>query len=409
MATGRLTQALCPGSLFVGEQGTMAQNLYGPGVRMGNWNEDVYLEESRAPLNSLCSAETYSLRSCGPVCFYNLSCFGPKSSQYLYYSGLLLTLWVSFIFLFNQELMKDFLAKRDKGQLLIQRNRRLKENLLRPMQLSISEDGYIRYGDKVMLVNPDHPETEADLFLGGDLSLCMTPDEIKAHLSDELEVPCGLSAAQTKIPVGRNTFTILCAAGEVIGQVLRYGQNFRLGIAGGFADRMVSRNTARLLWTSHFCFHLYLSSDHRTLTKSSKRSWLQEVYLTDENSYLNCWQAAFPDPQLRLEYEGFPVLANAKILINHCHTNRGLVAHRHLFLSTYFGKEAEVAAHTYLDSHRVEKPKNHWMLVTGNPRKDSSTMLDLPKPPAEDTRVLEPVAEPGARNAPGAHACTRPM
>ena len=66
--------------------------------------------------------------------------------------------------------------------------------------------------------------------------------------------------------------------------------------------------------------------------KSSKRSWLQEVYLTDEDSYLNCWQAAFPDPQLRLEYEGFPIPANAKILINHCHTNRGLVAHRHLFL-----------------------------------------------------------------------------
>lgn len=72
------------------------------------------------------------------VCFHSLSCFGPKSSQYLYYSGLLLTLWVSFIFLFNQELMKDFLAKKDKGQLLIQRNRRLKENLLRPVILNSS-------------------------------------------------------------------------------------------------------------------------------------------------------------------------------------------------------------------------------------------------------------------------------
>ena len=29
------------------------------------------------------------------------------------------------------------------------------------------------------------------------------------------------------------------------------------------------------------------------------------------------------------------------------------------------------------------------MLVTGNPRKDLSTMLDLPKPPAEDSRALE--------------------
>ncbi|XP_027945198.1 cilia- and flagella-associated protein 161 [Eumetopias jubatus] len=303
----------------------MAQNLYGPRVRMGNWNEDIYLEE---------------------------------------------------------EVMKDFLEKRDKGQLLIQRNRRLKENLLRPMQLSITEDGYVHCGDKVMLVNPDYPETEADLFLGGDLSLCMTPDEIKAHLSDDLEVPCGLSAAPTKIPVGRNTFIILSADRNAMGQVLRYGQNFCLAIRGGFEDRM-----------------LYLSSDHRTLLKSSKRSWLQEVYLTDEASYLNCWQAAFLDPQLRLEYEGFPVPANAKVLLSHCHTNRGLAAHRHLFLSTYFGKEVEVAAHTHLDSHRVEKPRNHWMLVTGNPRKDSSTMLDVPKLPAEDTRALErdtPAPEQGA-------------
>nr|XP_014698152.2 cilia- and flagella-associated protein 161 isoform X2 [Equus asinus] len=299
----------------------MARNLYGPRVRMGNWNEDVYLEE---------------------------------------------------------ELMKDFLEKRDKGQLLIQRSRRLKENLLRQMQLSISQDGYVHYGDKVMLVNPDHPETEADLFLGGNLSLCVTPDEVKAHLSDKLEVPCGLSLAQVTVPIGRNTFIVLSPDREASGQVLRYGQNFCLGITGGFEDKM-----------------LYLSSDHRTLLKSSKRSWLQEVYLTDEVSYLSCWQATFPDPQLRLEYEGFPVPANAKILINHCHTNRGLVAHRGLFLRTYFGKEVEVAAHTYLDSHRVEKPKNHWMLVTGNPREERSIMLDQPKPRAEEPRAPEQAASPG--------------
>ncbi|XP_044086111.1 cilia- and flagella-associated protein 161 [Neovison vison] len=306
----------------------MAQNLYGPGVRMGNWNEDIYLEEER---------------------------------------------------------MKDFLEKREKGQLLIQRNRRLKENLLRPMQLSITEDGYLRCGYKVMLVNPDYPETEADLVLGGDLSLCMTLEEIKSPPSDQLEVPCGLSAAQTKIPVGRNTFIILSADRNAMGQVLRYGQNFCLATTGGFEDRT-----------------LYLSSDHRTLLRSSKRSWLQEVYLTDEASYLNCWQAAFLDPQFRLEYEGSPVPANAKIILNHSQTNRGLAAHRHLFLSGRFGKEVEVAAHTHLDSHRVEKPRNHWMLVTGNPRRDSSTMLDVPKPPAEDARAPEQDARaPGQGADPG--------
>ncbi|XP_036909394.1 cilia- and flagella-associated protein 161 isoform X3 [Sturnira hondurensis] len=271
----------------------MAQNLYGHGVRMGNWNEDVYLEE---------------------------------------------------------------------------------------VQLSISKDGHIHHGDSVMLVNPDYPETEADLSLRGDLSLCLAPDEIRAHLSDTPEVPCGLSVAPTNIPVGRNTFVILSAEPAATGDVLRFGQNFRLGIVRGFDDTM-----------------LYLSSDHRTLLKSSKRSWLQEVYLTDEVSYLNCWQAAFPDPQLRLEHEGFPIPANSKILINHCHTNRGLAAHRHLFLRTYFGKEAEVAAHTHLDSHRAEKPRNHWMLVTGSPRKDSGTVLDEGTPPAQNTCALEQAAGPGAQ------------
>ncbi|KAM5291284.1 cilia- and flagella-associated protein 161 [Glossophaga mutica] len=338
----------------------MAQNNYGHGVRMGNWNEDVYLEE---------------------------------------------------------ELMRDFLEKRDKGELLIQRSVRLKESLLRPTQLSVSEDGHVHHGDSVMLVNPDHPETEAEVSLRGDLSLCLAPDELRTHLSDTPEVPCGLSAAPAGDPVGRNTFVILSAEPAATGDVLRFGQNFRLGIVRGSEGTTLSDITSASLdnsfdsLLSNCCpmregqqevpafaqTSLYLSSDHRTLLKSSKRSWLQEVYLTDEVSYLNCWQAAFPDPQLRLEHEGLPIPANSKILINHCHTNRGLAVHRHLFLRTYFGKEVEVAAHTHLDSHRAEKPRNHWVLVVGSPRKDSCTLWDERTPPVPDTRALEPAAGPGAQ------------
>lgn len=78
------------------------------------------------------------------------------------------------------------------------------------MELSVTEDGFAHYGDKVILVNPDHPQgEEAGLFQEGDLSLCMSPDEVKAQISDELEVPCGVSAVRTTTPTGRNTFTIL--------------------------------------------------------------------------------------------------------------------------------------------------------------------------------------------------------
>lgn len=282
--------------------------------------------------------------------------------------------WNEEVFL-EEERMRDFLEKREKGELLIQRNRRLKKNLLRPMELSVSQDGFVHYGDKVILVNPDHARgDETGMFLEGDLCLCVSPDEVKAQLCDELEMPCGMSAAQTTVPTGRNTFTVLSDSTDrnAVGQVLRYGQSFCLGIAAGLE-----------------CKTLYLSSDHRTLLKSSKKSWLQEVTLTDENSYLNCWQATFLDPQLRLEYEGFPVRANEKLILYHCHTNRALAVHRHLPLRTYFGKEVEVAVHTHMDSHRVEKPKNHWMLVTGNPRNKATTMLDLPKPPTDDTRAVE--------------------
>lgn len=65
--------------------------------------------------------------------------------------------------------------------------------------------------------------------------------------------------------------------------------------------------------------------------------------------------------------------------------------------STYFGKEAEVAAHTHLDSHRVEKPCNHWVLVTGAPRKGSPTMLDLRRPAAESACAPQLGADPGAQ------------
>lgn len=78
------------------------------------------------------------------------------------------------------------------------------------MELSISQDGFVHYGDKVILVNPDHARgEEAGMFLEGDMCLCVSPDEVKAQLCDELEMPCGVSAVQTTVPTGRNTFTIL--------------------------------------------------------------------------------------------------------------------------------------------------------------------------------------------------------
>ncbi|KAH0620013.1 hypothetical protein JD844_014511 [Phrynosoma platyrhinos] len=239
-------------------------------------------------------------------------------------------------------------------------------------QLSITKDGFIHFGDTVLLVNPDNGKSSAEKEPGmsGDLSLAVNPDEADVHRFQELVAPCETSAIKCVSPVGRNAFRILSTEGEAMGEPLRYGQNFGLGTTGGLSGRM-----------------LFLASDHKTFANMAKKSFHQSAIMTDELTYLASWQATFLDPQLRLENEGFPVPANTKILIVHSHTNQALAVPRNFWIRTYFGKEYEVNCHTYLDSHKAEEDKNYWVIVTGNPSNDANTMFDRPKPPSEETRI----------------------
>ncbi|XP_054858865.1 cilia- and flagella-associated protein 161 [Eublepharis macularius] len=293
---------------------SMSGRAYSPGVLIANWNEDLYLEE---------------------------------------------------------DLLKDFIHRREKGELLIQRANKLKENLYKKEQLSISKDGFLHFGDTVMLVNPDNNKSATENLpsKGENLSLAVTPEEMAVHVMNTLPSPCRVSAVRVCDPMGRNTFQILSTEGASMGEPIRYGQNFGLGTTGGFHDRM-----------------LFLASDHKTFQNMAKKSLLQPAFLTDELSYLASWQATYLDPQLRLEHEGLPVPANTKILITHCHTNQELAVPRNFSIRTYFGREYEVVCHTFLDSHRAEEDKNYWIVVTGNPSDKSTTMMDRPQPPSEATR-----------------------
>ncbi|KFW08174.1 Uncharacterized protein C15orf26, partial [Eurypyga helias] len=262
----------------------------------------------------------------------------------------------------KQDRLRDFMIKRERGELLTQKISRLQDNLLKKKELSVSQDGFVHFGDTVMLLNPDN-RSSVERFPGvcGSLALAINLDGIPVYLAKSLQAPCGVSAVESLDPEGRNAFCILSVDGGAVGEPVRFGQNFGLGTTGGFSDQM-----------------LYLASDHKSFIRSAKKSCLQEVFLTDELSYLICWQATFLDPQLRLEYEGFPVPANSKIIITHCHTNRSLAVPRNFWTRSYFGKEYEVVCHTYLDSHKAEEDKNYWVIVTGNPSREDGTMMDRP-------------------------------
>lgn len=294
----------------------MSCRTYSPGVLIGNWNEDVYLE---------------------------------------------------------QDSLKDFIYKKERGELLIQRSKQFKDRMYRKDPLSISKDGFIHFGDTVMLVNPENLKVDDPHSTCASLSLAVTPNEIYVHKNDALPSPCRVTACIVMDPVARNTFRILSTEGEAMGEPLRYGQNFGLGATGGFPDRM-----------------LYLASDHKHFQNAAKKSAEQEVILTDELSYLSNWQALYLDPQMRLEYEGFPVSANSRIIIIHSYTNQGLAVPRNFWMRTYFGKEYEVNCHTYLDTHRAEEGKNYWIMVTGSANDATITMLNRPKPPTGITRQENP-------------------
>ncbi|XP_069480266.1 cilia- and flagella-associated protein 161 [Ambystoma mexicanum] len=265
----------------------------------------------------------------------------------------------------EEERLKDFLEKREQGKLLIQKSSDLKSNVLKKSHLSAPTDGFLHFGDAVMLVNPDVQEVSLDnpSPVCDSVSLALTPDDSTAYTSHCLGSHCGMSANRNLNPCARNTFVITSVDGSPQGDILRYGQNFALRTKECFTGQ------------------LYLASDLKTFVKCARKSRLQEVSLTAQPSYVTCWQAAYLDPQLRMEYEGLPVPANTKLLIIHSKTNQCLAVLRHFILWTYFGKEYEVTAQTYLDGHKAEEKLNHWIIVTGDPGDDAQSMFTRPEVP----------------------------
>lgn len=58
---------------------------------------------------------------------------------------------------------------------------------------------------------------------------------------------------------------------------------------------------------------------------------------------------------------------------------------------TPFGKEYELTAHTFLDSHKAEQDNNHWLFVTANPTNQNQSLL---QPQQDDVMTDELRQEP---------------
>ncbi|KAK2842225.1 hypothetical protein Q5P01_012425 [Channa striata] len=282
---------------------------YRTNVKIGNWNEDLYLEES---------------------------------------------------------LRKEYLEKRERGELTAQKVDFLKQNILRQVKLSVTKDGRLHFGDAVMLVNRGGENRECIA-----VSINADINSLTKNSPPSIQAPCGVSAARGLQPCTRTTFIITSVDGSPEGSTLHFEQSFALKT------------------TSDFASGLYLTSDLQSFLKCAKKSRLQEVNLVDSLSFLSWWRIVHFDPQERLENEGLPVPANEKVLIMHCKTNQALAVLGDQILWTTFGKEYEVTAHTFLDSHKAEQDNNHWMLCTSDPAGDGLLLFNRPKSAADDKEVAQ--------------------
>ncbi|KAM8750473.1 cilia- and flagella-associated protein 161 [Acanthopagrus schlegelii] len=266
----------------------------------------------------------------------------------------------------DEDAKKEFLEKKERGELAAQKVDFLKQNMLSPVDLTVTSDGKLHFGDVVMLVNMGGEKRECSaVSINADVnSLIKIP-------SPGLQAPCGISAGSAIQPCTRTAFIITSVDGSPDRSTLHFEQSFALKTTSGFARG------------------LYLTSDRQSFQKCAKKSRLQEVNLEGGSSFLSWWKIVHFDPQERLEYEGQPVHANVKVLIVHCKTNQALAALGDHVLWTAYGNEYEVTAHTFLDSHKVEKNNNHWMLCTSDPAGNSHLLLNHPHSAANNQELAQ--------------------
>ncbi|KAI9529877.1 hypothetical protein NQZ68_008116 [Dissostichus eleginoides] len=270
----------------------------------------------------------------------------------------------------EEDAKREHLEKKERGELAAQKVDFLKQHILSPVDLTVTTDGRLHFGDVVMLVNMGGEERDCSA-----LSINADVNSFNKIPTPGIISPCGVVAGRGIQACPRTAFIITSVDGSPEGSTLHFDQSFALKTTSGFARG------------------LYLTSDLQSFQKCAKKSRLQEVNLEDGSSFLSWWKIVHFDPQERLEYEGQPVPANMSVLIIHCKTNQALaVLGDHVIWNTY-GKEYEMTAHTFLDSHKAEQDNNRWTLCTSDPAGEGLVLLIHPQLGAPNKVLTQ--ADPG--------------
>ena len=133
---------------------------------------------------------------------------------------------------------------------------------------------------------------------------------------------------------------------------------------------------------------LYLFSPLISPFSYSRFSRNQEVLISSEENFFNCWTIEHIDPSKRLEVQGQPVPSNEPFLIRHDQTGK-LLSSDLIDYFNDFGHEYEMCCNNYLpygryqkilpfdmkedkvsevQCNRIEKPENIWSVIDYMPK-----------------------------------------
>lgn len=225
----------------------------------------------------------------------------------------------------QQVRFKDFLKKRETGQLSVHQVQGKIAKSLVPVGHSFSADGKLRFGDKIMLGNQK------------------TRGLLAADVGDRVQ-STGFACAVTSSPsitgpVARAVFILTRVSDRdgFPGDYLHYGQEFTLVTHSRF-----------------FPDALYLHSSTVTPYSFAKFSRFQEVSMNSTRGPNTIWIAEHADSRVRFESQGTPVITNSDVVIKHNQTGQWLSSD-HINYRNDFGVEFEVSCHSYLDTRKTQQ------------------------------------------------------
>ncbi|KAJ9447639.1 hypothetical protein DIPPA_27480 [Diplonema papillatum] len=251
---------------------------------------------------------------------------------------------------YQEDEMRDYLRKRDGGNLLSQQIKKKIAHHKIPVELPSAGDGLLHVGQLVALQNGD---TEGLLSVDLDDVLTQPPyKKISVSTRPQAE-PCLRNTwLFEKLPHPDDEYW--AEKGEE--DVIHYGQKVRVRLNPELAGPDQKP--------------YYLTSERVTPSCHSRVTQQQEVALANYGTAALAWTFLYANPEFRFEMEGQPVKTNAVTVFTHCQTGQFLASHKKPLLND-FGGEYEIFAKKLYgvqgknNEVRPEAPFNHWVMVTG--------------------------------------------